>query len=84
MLDAKHKDEIHRIITEREGVVVSIHKVSLEESPFTESNNSNYIYKISYEKNNRQYTAWYRSTKVVNNIHSKDPKAYPEQWIFEE
>ncbi|MHA7965330.1 hypothetical protein ACX93W_14385 [Paenibacillus sp. CAU 1782] len=83
ILKIKHHEEIDRIITEKNGVVLHIDKVSQDKSPFLESTTGNIIYKITYEIEGKDQTAWYRGVKTVNNIHKPGPKTKPEAWIFE-
>ena len=87
-LNAKHKLEIARVISEKGGHVEKIEKVSLGSSPFAEANRSNVIYKVYYTKNEKEYVAWYRGVNVPSNIHAENPTAledrFNEKWIFDE
>lgn len=85
-LSKKHKEEIKEVISERGGQIEHIEKVSLELSPFAESNKSNVIYKIFYKKDGNEFISWYRGVKVPSNIHARNPTAiedrFNEEWIF--
>lgn len=88
VLDYKHKQEITRVINEKEGVITEIDKVDGDLSPFkNESDKHNIIYKVTYEVEENSKVAWYRGVKTVNNIHDQSPgpysKGFGEQWLFE-
>jgi len=83
ILKQKHHEEIQRIITNRNGTVLQIDKVKLEDTPFLDTSPGNTIYKIVYEVEGIKHTAWYRGLNTINNIHSKAPKDKEEKWIFE-
>lgn len=83
ILKQKHHDEIERIIGDRNGIVLHIDKVKLEESPFLESSSGNVIYKVEYEVDGIKQVAWYRGLKTVNDIHYAGAKDEEEKWIFE-
>lgn len=62
--------EIHKMIEAQKGIIQTIHKVKLEESPFLltmesregrRSSYANHFYKIVYVKAGEQHLAWYRS-----------------------
>jgi hypothetical protein len=84
-LTGLHKDEIRKIIKEHKGQVINISKVNSYNSPFkNDIGKSNIIYKIIYSKDNTNFTAWYRATNYVNDIHTIPSGGYGEKWIFED
>ncbi|MNI33978.1 hypothetical protein D3C73_879510 [compost metagenome] len=82
-LEQLHKTEINKVIVDRGGIINSIDLSDSKLSPFSEESDSgNKIYKITYSRSDLNYTAWYRGTKVINDIHAKPSKGYGEKWIF--
>ncbi|MDP5277195.1 hypothetical protein [Chengkuizengella axinellae] len=79
-----HLEEIGLVITSMEGKVIEVDEVNPVYSPYEdESDRSNIIYKITYEKSGEQLIAWYRAINQVNNIHD-ETFPFGEEWIFEE
>lgn len=84
VLKRKHIDEMHRVNSERGGQIESYERVSLKESPFDRAGSGNVIYKITYTLEGREYTAWYRGSKTINDINRVNRKEAPVAWIFED
>ncbi|NBI30856.1 hypothetical protein [Chengkuizengella marina] len=83
-LKEKHLEEIDRVITSTGGKVNEVSEVNPKSSPFNdESDRSNIIYKITYEKSGTQLIAWYRAINQVNDIHDES-FPFGEKWIFED
>jgi hypothetical protein len=72
------KKEIQSTVQSRGGIVQSITKVKLADSPFVdtmegrnEGKLGNSFYKVIYRKNGKDLTAWYRSVDGLFFIHGK-------------
>lgn len=83
------KDEIKRVISERNGQVIKIEKLDISEiTPFKdEVNKYNILFKVKYKVNGSEHIAWYRGVNTINDIHNQSPgtySGYGEEWIFEE
>ncbi|NGQ96247.1 hypothetical protein G3578_13860 [Brevibacillus sp. SYP-B805] len=53
--------EIREMIAARGGTIEQIEVVPPDQSPFDRSGKGNTIYKITYHKNGKTMTAWYRA-----------------------
>nr|WP_239565179.1 hypothetical protein [Brevibacillus fulvus] len=73
----QHVQEIKQVIATHQGEVQHIEIVSQEDSPFGESGKGNTVFKITYAKDGKTMTAWYRANNYSSIIKEK------EAWIFE-
>lgn len=80
-LKKMHYTEINKVINERNGVVLIINKVDERSAPL-KSNARNTVYKIEYSKDNQKLVAYYRATRVINDVHAKVNRGYDEIWLF--
>lgn len=80
-LKKMHYTEINKVINERGGVVLTIIKVDERSTPL-QSNSRNTVYKIEYSKDNQKLVAYYRATRVLNDVHAKVNRGYDEKWLF--
>ncbi|MGM0715382.1 hypothetical protein [Brevibacillus centrosporus] len=69
--------EIKEKIAMKGGSVLNIKVVSYVDSPFEKSGKGNTIYQISYQKDGKTQTAWYRAINQ-SSILREDPA-----WLFE-
>lgn len=69
--------EITEVIAARGGILQKLEVVKFEDSPFERSGKGNTIFKISYQKDGKTLTAWYRSLNQ-SSIVREEPA-----WIFE-
>lgn len=69
--------EIKEEIAAKGGTVQDIMVVNYEDSPFERSGKGNTIYKISYEKDGKILTAWYRALNQASIVREEPA------WIFE-
>lgn len=67
---------IRQEIAARGGTVQNIIMMPLDQSPFKKSGKGNSIFKITYTKDGKSLTAWYRSDNHSSIIKEK------EEWIF--
>ncbi|WP_422660564.1 hypothetical protein ACK8P5_08800 [Paenibacillus sp. EC2-1] len=84
------RKEIKNVIASRNGEVVDIRKIQIEDAGSTpfhdEVSSKNLIYKVEYKKDNHYFIAWYRGVNTINDIHSQNPGRHGmgigEKWIF--
>ncbi|MFY0546426.1 hypothetical protein [Brevibacillus sp. H7] len=74
----EHVAKIHQVIQSKGGEVQQIEVVPKDKSPFEQSGKGNTIYKITYLKNGKTLTAWYRSDNYSSIMKEK------EEWILPE
>jgi hypothetical protein len=72
----EHVAIINEKIASQGGRVTNITVVPVDESPFEKSGKGNTIYKITYEKDGKTLTAWYRSINHSSIIKEE------EAWIL--
>lgn len=74
----EHEAQIQQKIGSHGGKVSQIEVVPVDQSPFERSGKGNTIFKISFEKNGKSLTAWYRSDNHTSIMKEK------EEWIVPE
>lgn len=75
-----HHTEINRVINNKGGVVVLIHKV--EDNTPLQTSARNIIYKIEYMRDGKKMIAYYRAIRTLGSVHGSIKKGYDEAWLF--